>query len=157
MAARPTTEPRTDAAVVGAPSTQHGSPASGTARRTAAALIAVVWCVALTWLVLATANPVTLNRRQILDADAVVTAQLIDPATGTCRIVRQWNGTTLPDEIVVAHLDETAVRAGSDWILPLVKTGEEPEVLASSPPSHARFVYPATPEALEQLEAILNP
>lgn len=106
---------------------------------------------------LSAANPVTLNRRQILDADAVVTAQVIEPSTGACRIVRQWSGATLPNELVVVHLDETAARPGSDWILPLVQVGKDPEVLASRLPSHARLVYPATPEAVEQLDAILNP
>ncbi|MBL8851510.1 MAG: hypothetical protein JNG89_17635 [Planctomycetaceae bacterium] len=149
MDARPTIDSPTDSPAA--------SPSVSVAAHTAIAIIAIAWCAALTWLVLATANPVTLNRRQILDADAVVTAQLVDPATGTCRIVRQWNGPMLPNEIVVAYLDETAVRAGGDWILPLVKIGDQPEVLASSLRSHARFVYPATPEVLEQLDAILNP
>jgi len=157
MAARLTRDSRTAAAAVDPGLTRPPAKTSAGVRRAAIALIAVVWCGLLAWLVLATANPVTLNRRQILDADAVVTAQVVDPAAGTCRIVRQWTGETLPGEFVVAHLDETAARPGGDWILPLVKIGDEPEVLPSLLPSHARLVYPATPEVLEQLEAIVNP
>jgi hypothetical protein len=119
-------------------------------------LLAAGWCAALLWLVLATSNPVTLNRRQVLDADAVVTAHVTDVATGTCRIVKQWNGAPLPAEIVVEELSETAATAGGEWILPLAVTVDGYEVVPSRLPSHARLVYPATPEAMEQLERILG-
>ncbi|MBL8848137.1 MAG: hypothetical protein JNG89_00550, partial [Planctomycetaceae bacterium] len=80
----------------------------------------------------------------------VVTAQLVDPATGTCRIVRQWNSASLPEEIVIAHLDETAIAPAGDWIIPLINTRNEWDVAPSPLSSRARLVYPATPEAVQQ-------
>jgi hypothetical protein len=125
-------------------------------RRRFCLLLAAGWCALLACLVLTTANPVTLNRRQILEADAVVTAQVLDSATGRCRIVNTWSGTALPDDTLVAHLDETAATPGGEWILPLAKRGDGFEVLPSRLPSGARLVYPATPEAVRQLEEILT-
>jgi len=132
------------------------APVNAPASRAAAALIAVGWCGALSWLVLTTSNPVTLNRRQILDADAVVTAHVTDLKSGRCRVVKQWTGDPLTDEIVVERLNQTAALADGEWILPLARHSDELQVVASRLPSRARLVYPATPEAVAQLEAILG-
>lgn len=138
--------------------TAHSSAAAAqsAARRAAAALIALGWCAALAWLALATSNPITLNRKQIRDADAVVTVRVIDAKAGTCRIVQQWTGDPLPQEIVVDRLLETAARGDAEWILPLARHRGELSVLTSRLPSKARLVYPATPEAVRQLAAILG-
>lgn len=127
-----------------------------TRRRAAAAVISVAWCAALAWLVLATSNPVTLNRRQILNADAVVTVQITDRAVGACRVVRQWRGTAAPDEIVVRGLAETAASGDGEWILPLQKTQGGYEVLPSARGGEARLVYPATPAVVRQLEELVG-
>lgn len=127
-----------------------------TARRAAVALIAVAWCAGLTWLVLTTSNPVTLNRLQILEADEVVTATIEDRDSGRCRIIRQWTGEALRKEIVVDGLSKTAAQSQGEWILPLVELGEELQIVPSRLPSRARLVYPATPEAVAQLETILD-
>lgn len=132
------------------------APPRSVARRCSAALIALLWCAALAWLALATANPVTLNRRQILDADAVVTVRIVDLPAGTCEIVKQWTGDPLPEEIVVERLLETAARGDGEWILPLARDRDGMSVLTSRLPSKARLVYPATPEAVAQLESILR-
>jgi hypothetical protein len=108
------------------------------------------------WLVLATSNPVTLNRQQILDADAVVTVRVLKVHEGRCRIERQWTGAALPEEIVVHELDKTPASEAGQWILPLAATADGNEIIPSQLPSHARLVYPATPEAVQQLERILG-
>lgn len=126
-----------------------------TRRRWIVILIAVVWCGALAGLVLTSANPLTLNRRQILDAAAVVTVQIVDRPAGECRVTRQWTGAPLPEQINVQQLSETAATAEGQWILPLDVRGGRLQVLPSLLPSGARLVYPATPDAVRQLEAIL--
>jgi hypothetical protein len=132
------------------------TPTAANRRRAALALIAVAWCAALAWLALATANPVTLNRRQILEADVVITARIEDRAAGKCRVVQHWKGTPVPDELVVSGLKETAVHGDGEWILPLQKVRGGYEVLASALPSRARLVYPATDEAMEQLRGMVE-
>ena len=67
----------------------HGSSFLANRRRTTAAIIALAWPAALAVLVLTTANPVTLNRRQVLQADAVVSARIVDSNAGACRIGKQ--------------------------------------------------------------------
>lgn len=124
-------------------------------RRTAVVLLAVTWCLALGWLALATSNPVTLNRRQILEADAVVTGRITDRAAGACRVERQWRGTAVPEEIVVHALAETAVGVDGAWILPLKRTRRGYEVQPTVLPSQARLVYPATEKAVTQLERLV--
>lgn len=131
------------------------SPAAISNRRAAAAAIAVVWCAALAWLALATSNPVTLNRKQVLEADAVVAVQIQDRVAGACRVVRRWRGTAVPDEIVVHGLAETAARGDGEWILPLQQTGRGYEVQTSALPGQLRLVYPATPEAVRQMEELV--
>ena len=112
--------------IAGPTSIQSAPPATrplkaappSTSRRAALALIAVAWCAGLTWLVLTTSNPVTLNRLQILEADAVVTAAVDDLASGRCRVIQQWSGEALPNNIVVARLGDTAAQAWLDARLP---------------------------------------
>jgi hypothetical protein len=125
-------------------------------RRIIAVLIAIAWCAVLAILVLLSANPVTLNRRQIFDADALVAAQVLDPQSGACRVTRQWNDDPLPEQIVVERLHDTAVTEEGEWILPLQVRGDRLEIVPSLLPSGARLVYPATPDAVRQLEAILD-
>lgn len=131
------------------------SPEAISNRRSAAAAIAVGWCAALAWLALATSNPVTLNRKQILAADAVVNVQIKDRAAGACRVLKSWRGTATPNEIVVHGLAETAARGDGEWILPLQETRRGYEVQTSALPEQLRLVYPATPEAVRQLEELV--
>jgi hypothetical protein len=132
------------------------TPTAANRRRAIAALMAVAWCAALAWLALATANPITLNRRQILDADIVITARIEDRAAGKCRVAERWTGAAVPDELVVSGLKETAARGDGGWILPLKEARGGYEVLASALPSRARLVYPATPDAVRQLRELVE-
>ena len=131
-------------------------PAPPSRRRLLAAVIAILWPAALALLVLTTANPITLNRRQILEADAVVTAQVIDLESGTCRIVKQWSGENLPHDLVVSKLTEAGIQPAGEWILPLVRSSDGWEVIPLRLPSQPRLVYPATADAVRQLQEILD-
>jgi hypothetical protein len=138
-----------------APATVRSTHAAAR-RRMIAALLAVAWCASLMWLALTASNPVTLNRRQILEADAVITARIDDHAAGTCRVIRQWSGPALPEELIVRGLDQTAARREGEWILPLRQVRDGYEVVPSLLPSRARLVYPAGDEAVRQLSALLE-
>lgn len=137
------------------PDTAPAQDSPAARRRRMAVLIALAWCAALACLVLTSANPVTLNRRQILDAAAVVTVQISDRQSGVCQVTRQWSGAPLPGQITVQQLNETSATADGEWILPLEARNDQLKVLPSLLPSGARLVYPATPDAVRQLETIL--
>jgi hypothetical protein len=103
------------------------------------------------------ANPVTLNRGQILRADVIVTARIDDFAEGACTVERQWRDGGPLGSITVANLGETAAEQGRTYILPLVQSRSGSyEVVAARLPTHPCLVYPATDEALQQLQQLLQ-
>lgn len=130
-----------------------GTTAGGVLR--AAAVTAAVWWAALGLLAIGTANPVTLNRAQILSATAVVTGHVVDAEAGTVRVERQFHGIALPEEITVEGLADSGARNGRTYVLPL--SGFSPEELQVEPsrlPGQPRLIYPATEAALAQLAGI---
>ena len=131
-------------------------PAAAGRRRALVVLLAVAWCAALAWLALATSNPVTLNRAQIRGADAVITARIEDLAAGRCRVVKQWTGEAVPNELVVRGMDQSAAREEGEWILPLHRSHDGFELQPGALPSQTRLVYPATPEAVDQLRKLVD-
>jgi hypothetical protein len=107
----------------------------------------------MAWL---TANPVTLNRDQILRADFVITGKVeSEPALREVLVLREWKKNGLTGKIHVENLEDARVRRGGTYLMPLshASTGYRvTETRASSP----AIVYPATPEAIDQLEKILG-
>lgn len=121
-----------------------------------AAAIAVAWWVVLVAMVLFSANPITVNREQILDSHYVVTGKLSD-AGNSIVVEREWKRDAKLEIVSVEHLDRTEVKAGKSFIVPLriVRRGEY-QVTPSRLPNHAPLVYPATEEAMGQLKKILE-
>ena len=64
------------------------------------ASLTAVWIVGLGVLSLLTANPVTLNRDQILDSVDVLTAVVEDPRAGRIRIEKSWKGFVEQEQLV---------------------------------------------------------
>lgn len=139
------------------PPAHPDSGATNQRRRAIAFTVAALWIAALTLLTVTTSNPVTLNREQILRADAVVSAQVLDVHSGACRIEHQWSGTPLEPDVIVQGLEQTAATTEGLWILPLTSGPAGLEVERTLLPSGARLVYPATPQAVRQLEQLLGP
>jgi hypothetical protein len=122
-----------------------------------AAVLAVVWMVAILLLAHYTANPVTLNREQILESPFVVTGTVVgDPASGHVAVEREWKKQALSGTIDVANLSATGAKTGLTYIIPLSKPDQSLQVTEAPNSNGTALIYPAIPDALEQLKAIVD-
>lgn len=138
------------------------TPTEATLRRSRillviAAVLAAVWIVALLVLAHYTANPVMLNREQILDAPYVVTGTVTgDPASGHVSVDREWKRQALSGTISVANLSATGAKAAGTYIIPLSKPDATLQVTEAPNSNGIPLIYPASPAALDQLKAIVD-
>jgi len=108
----------------------------------------------MAWL---TANPVTLNRDQILRADFVVTGKVeSDPHAGEVSISRAWTKNGPSGTIHVENLEDTQARRGQTYLMPLSRASTGYKVTEARLDNSAALIYPDTPAAVEQLKAILG-
>jgi hypothetical protein len=120
------------------------------------AVLTVCWCATLIVLAWRTANPVTLNRDQILRADFVITGKIeSEPATGQVSVSREWKKNGLTGTIHVENLPDARARRGETYLLPLSPVSTGYRVTQARLDNSAALVYPATPTAIGQLEQIL--
>jgi hypothetical protein len=121
-----------------------------------AAILTVAWCAFLIGMAWLTANPVTLNRDQILRADFVVTGKVeSEPAIGEVSVSHEWKKNGLKGIIHVENLEDARVRRGATYFIPLSQAPTGYRVTEARLANSAALVYPATPAAIEQLETIL--
>jgi hypothetical protein len=121
-----------------------------------AAVITVIWCVILFVMAWLTANPITVNRDQVLRADFVVTGKVdSEPASGQVSVSQEWKHNGLSGTIRVENLDDARVQRGKTYLMPLSRTGSGYGITQARHADPAAVVYPATPEAIEQLKEIL--
>lgn len=127
-------------------------------RRTAAVLLlAAVWCAALTVLTLAAANPVTLNRDQLLRSPVIVVGRVEDAATGAVTVERGWRSAVGPGDIRVTNLNETAAEQGQTYVLPLMQVSAGTfEVVPARLPRRPWLIYPSSPETIQQVTEIIG-
>jgi hypothetical protein len=152
-----------------APSTTAGSatafwdatPAPDVRKRfLAVAVLAGLWIASLAILALATANPVTLNREQILHAPYLVTAKVISRRDGLVSVSREWkHGAGLPndkDTVKLENLEDAGVREGVEYVFPVRKRPDGTLVVYETRlPNGRPLAYPATDAALKAIEALL--
>jgi len=120
-------------------------------------VLAAAWMVSLLVLAHYTANPVVLNREQILESPYVVTGTVLgDPASGKISVEREWKRQALSGTITVANLSATGAKTGVTCIIPLSKPDELLQVTEVPNSNGTPLIYPATPAALEQLKAIVD-
>jgi len=109
-----------------------------------------------------TANPVTLNRRQLKNADYVVVGRVVDARQGRVQVVREFKTGRRLNEIHIAGLREntrvagwsfSGVATGETYILPLSvsTTGGTLHITRDVPGKDRGTVYPATPQIQQQL------
>ncbi len=124
----------------------------------AAIVLVAAWWIVLSLLALFTANPITLNRDQILRADAVVTATVDQsPSAGRVTVTRVWKGDRQLGGILVENLRQAGARAGRTYLLPLSHVDDRADrVTATTIPGGPPLIYPATAEAEQQLTQILT-
>ncbi|HUG93132.1 MAG TPA: hypothetical protein VML55_19985 [Planctomycetaceae bacterium] len=134
-----------------------------------AAAVTAVWLLALAGLALFTANPVTLNRYQIETSPIVIAGHVLDGRSGEVAVERVWRG-QVPDRVRVANLADTPAARGRTYLMPLLPTAENRFVVTATgrpsvrkdgdevprPPDGPPLIYRATPEAIEQLQQILE-
>jgi hypothetical protein len=120
--------------------------------------VTVIWCALLMVMAWLTANPVALNRDQILRADLVITGQVEgDPHAGEVSVVHEWKKNGLKGSIHVENLEDTGARAGETYLMPLAPAATGYRVTEARLANSAVLIYPATPAAVAQLEEILAP
>jgi hypothetical protein len=134
-------------------------------------LLAVAWCVALGALVLLAANPIVVNRVQILHADVVAEGLWLPGKTPALDVQRVWKGTlppgriavtgTLPEQkIVDSVIVPLSLDAAGPWRVTsgnLANPPLHPETGAVPLPATIRpVVYPATDEVRKQLWELLG-
>lgn len=135
-------------------------------------LCIVGWVAGLGGLAVTTANPLSLNRAQILAADVVVAGRWVDLAQGRLAVERVWKRPALPGEITIRELPPLSVPQDGPVLLPLTQIGKGEFRLTSgrlpNPPASGRpdlaqesrvrpQGYPASETAIRELEQILNP
>ena len=135
---------------------QAASDARSFPRKSVAILLASAWAAALAVLAFTQANPVTLNRDQILRAEVVVAAR-IDGTYAIATVEQQWGDGEPLELIEILNLQETAAKDGGAYILPLESssTGSY-KVVAAHVPGRPYLVYPATEAAIAQLQQLLQ-
>jgi hypothetical protein len=120
--------------------------------------VTVLWCALLMVMAWLTANPVALNREQILRADLVITGKVEgDPHAGEVSVVREWKKSKLAGSVHVENLEDTGARKGQTYLLPLSPAATGYRVAEARLDNSAVLIYPATPAAIAQLEEILAP
>ncbi len=122
-----------------------------------AAGFAGLWILGLIALAVLTANPVTLNREQILRSDYVVTARRETGDSPLLIVQKEWKHAEDLDEVTIANLNEINMPPGREFLVPLERIGARRFLVTPTTlPNHAPLIYPATPEAEAQLQEILD-
>lgn len=144
------------------------SPPGSRSRRwplVTALVLGLGWIAALFWLTVTSANPVTLNREQILRAEIVVIGQVEDLPEGQLgQSDDDYWPPRAPDSVTVENLAETPAQWGETYIVPLARvTGTGPgaknrfRVVPSRLPGSPPLIYPLSVDSIEQLRALRPP
>lgn len=135
------------------------SPVKIRRRWIVSAIVLAAWILALGILAATTANPVTLNREQILHAHFVVTARVLNRAEGMIAVEKEWKrgAGIVADKMRVENLDRTGVHDGAEYLLPLTRQADgKLYVTETRLPNGRPLAYPATPDAIARLEQLLG-
>lgn len=131
-------------------------PAARTSRRFVFAVsLAVLWVILLGTLSLLTANPVTLNRDQILNATDVLTAVVQDDY-GQVRVEKSWKGVVQENEIELSNLRYSHPTVGDRLLIPVTTARDGWRVALSNLPDQPPLVYPVNEESERQLLHLLK-
>lgn len=115
-----------------------------------------LWMLGLVALAMFSANPVTLNQKQIRESDAIVTAYR-EGKVSVLVVTKTWLGADGLGAVTVTNLEDTRMPKGQEFLVPLQRLpGERYRVTPTSLPNKAPLVYPATPEAESQLQTLLE-
>ena len=131
-----------------------------------AALVCVVWVLGLAAMVLQTANPLTLNRRQIEVSTMVVQAEVTRLVPGEVRVEKFLLGSGKDSQLIlVRNLNQTPAQIGQRYLLPLVPVRDVTgtvanglyDVTPTGLPENQPLIYPNSDEAMQLFETLLKP
>ncbi len=91
----------------------------------AAFAIAAFWWLTICLLALRTANPMTLNRAQLMQAEYIVTATIVDKSAGVVDVLREWKFDAKLGRISINNLEKSRAQAGSEYLMPLSILADE--------------------------------
>lgn len=154
-------EPSAKAAPASSPASEGRNAIAHLLRKRAVLIAAFIlsglWILGLVILAALSANPVTLNQKQIRASDFVVTAQRNPDGSPTLIVTKEWTEGEELGTIMVTNLEQTAMTPGAEFLVPLLRAAKGRfRVTPTSLPDEAPLVYPATPEALDQLQSLLK-
>ena len=120
-------------------------------------VVVAAWCFALAVLVIATANPISLNWEQIARADYVVSATVVDRKSDRVEVHQEWKRGHKLGEIGIENLRETKGKPGRDYIIPLHHLGGNRfQIVETRAANGQPTIYPATDNVLEHLQDVLE-
>lgn len=128
-------------------------------------VVGILWWIVLLGLAAQTANPVTLNFRQIAQAEVIVLGRVVQPEIGRVDVVRQWlRDEPLPSPLVLGNLDRRLADPGQSYLIPLSRAADgtlmvtrarSPAAGRNARPTTApAYIYPASPELIQRLESL---
>ena len=115
-----------------------------------------LWVIGLGVLSFQTANPITLNRDQILEATDVLTAVVVDVRTGQIRVEHSWKNTFREKQLALNNLHETKPAPNQRLLIPVTSLRQRWQVTPSKLPREPSLVYPVTEESERQLRHLLK-
>ncbi|MFM9962032.1 MAG: hypothetical protein ACKV2Q_12495 [Planctomycetaceae bacterium] len=118
--------------------------------------LAAMWLLGLGVLSFTTANPITLNRDQIREADDVLTAVVDDPATGRVRVETAWKNVVRDEHLTLPNLATSKPSSGQRLLVPVRKSKTGWQVMPSKLPKEPPLVYPVSDESERQLRLLLK-
>jgi hypothetical protein len=119
--------------------------------------LGLAWIVGLVLLAAFSANPVTLNQKQIRVSDFVVTAQRSPDDSTELIVVKEWLRGEDLGTIRVTNLDKTNLTTDQEFLVPLQRlTNGRIQITPTPLPNNPPLVYPATPEAEAELQKLLE-
>ena len=124
-----------------------------------AVVLVGAWLVVLSVLAVLMANPVTINREQILGSDAIIVGVRVAEAKDrdAIRVEKVLAGRGVPPELQLPHFDENAVDHAVRFLIPLRRTRDSFEITpAPAELDGRRLVYPASSETLDAVAKILT-
>jgi len=119
--------------------------------------LAVVWGSCLLSLAIFTANPLLLNRDQVLRADGVVSATISRTDPASVSVTKEWKNHQLPRTLRLKSLLPLHLKPEHEYLIPISKVGSDTyAVTPTRLPDQPRLVYPVSRESVRQLREILS-
>ncbi|MFG0336188.1 MAG: hypothetical protein ACF8TS_22750 [Maioricimonas sp. JB049] len=120
-------------------------------------IVLLLWLGCLGLMVVMSANPVVVNRQQVLLSDGVVAIQLLDRTTGRCLVTESWGNLDLSGEQTIEGLaGRPALKTSAHYLVPVTWTGDSLSITRTHPEGGLALIYPDTPTAREQTQQLLQ-